>query len=226
MRQRVLLVLVLIGSWSVAIAQSDRLRFETPIVTKAFESGSGDDVATPARILNPTSRPVRARWIREVTELPGGWTLAISDGTNDHGPRVDSADFLIPAYGSAPVTPHLSPGLGTGNAQVTIRVFDIQNRRNYATATFRYEQATPARPSAGVRLFPNPGDDEFRVSSDVVLSRVTLTNMLGKQVKVFNGMLATYDVSDLPNGVYLVGLYGLDGRAVKTLRFSKRTARP
>ncbi len=220
-----LLVFILVLGIGSAAAQNDRLRFETPILTKSFE-GSGEDVAQVARVFNPTSRPIRARWVREVTELPSGWSLAISDGIKDHSPRIDSADLVIPAYGSAPLTPHLLPGLQSGNAQVTVRVVDLQNRRNYASATFRFEQSASAKTGRNVKLYPNPGDDEFKISSDVSLLRVTMTNMLGKQVKVFNGQLATYDVSDLPNGVYLVGMIGTDGRVVKTLRYSKRTARP
>ena len=224
MRIALLCIILLLGL-GLASAQSDRIRFESPIVTKSFE-GSGEDVSAGARVFNPTSRPVRARWIREVTELPSGWSLAISDGAYDHSTRTDSADILIPAYGSVPVTPHVVPGVASGNAQVTIKVVDVLNRRNYAMATFRFEQTASAKTSRTVKIYPNPGEDEFRIMTEVPLSRVIVSNTLGLEVKVFYGMQATYDVSELPNGFYLVGLIGTDGRVIKTLRFNKRTVRP
>ncbi len=218
-----LLIFFLLGcSW--ASAQNDRLRFDQPFVTKAFDPTSGD-ISAVNRVFNATSRPVRARWVREVIEMPRGWNLAISDGAQESGYRVDSADFVIDAYGSAPIAPHVAAGLGEGNVQVTVRVFEIQNRRNYALSTFRFEQQAAA-PAQVLKLYPNPGDDEFRISSTTALARVTVTNMLGKVVKTFHGHNDTYDVSELPNGIYLVGLTGLDGRVIKTLRFSKRSVRP
>ncbi len=222
MRLALLILFVFGCSW--ASAQSDRLRFDQPFVTKTFDQSTGD-ISAVNRVFNSTSRPVRARWVREVIEIPRGWSVAVSDGTQENSYRVDSADFVIEAYGSAPITPHVAAAIGDGNVQVTIRVFEVQNRRNYALSTFRFEQQASS-PAHGAKLYPNPGDEEFRISSTTPLSRVTITNMLGKVVKVFPGQSDSYDVSDLPNGIYLVGMTGLDGRVVKTLRFSKRSVRP
>ncbi len=222
MRLALLIFLVLGCSW--VSAQSDRLRFDQPFVTKTFDHATGD-ISAVNRIFNASARPVRARWVREVVEIPRGWNVAVSDGTQENSYRVDSADFVIDAYGSAPITPHVAAGLGEGNVQVTVRVFEVQNRRNYAMSTFRFEHQDSA-PAQVVRLYPNPGEDMFRVSTSTPLARITVTNMLGKVVKTFHGQSDSYDVSDLPNGLYLIGLTGLDGRVIKTLRYSKRSVRP
>jgi len=50
--------------------------------------------------------------------------------------------------------------------------------------------------------------------------------MLGKVVREYPAYLPSYDVRDLPNGLYLASLIGIDGRVIKTLRYSKRQVRP
>ena len=223
MRLALLFTCLLIGS--AAWGQSDRLRFDAPYVTRAFDERTGD-ISAVNRVLNPGPTPIRARWIREVVQAPEGWTVSVSDGEQENSYRVDSADFVIPAYGSAPITPHVSAASGRGDVQVTIEVFAVDDRRNSTMSTFRFEQADRRATARVVNLYPNPGDDQFRIDSSLPLANVTLTNLLGRIVKTFPGTQDTFDVSDLPNGVYLVGMLGTDGRVVKTLRFSKRTARP
>lgn len=206
-------------------AQSDRLRFDAPYVTRSFDASTGD-ISAVNRVLNPGPKAVRARWVREIVEVPPGWDVAISDGERESNYRVDSADFEIPAYGSAPITPHVTAAAGRGDVQVTVKVFAVDDREHAATSTFRFEQSDRRASRRRVNLYPNPGDDEFRIDSSLPLASVTLTNLLGRVVKTFPGTQDSFDVSDLPNGVYLVGMLGTDGRVVKTLRFSKRTARP
>ena len=224
MRLTLLLTLVL-SAWAASAQSTEGLRFDAPYVTRSFDGSTGD-ISAVNRVFNPGPKPVRARWIREVVELPAGWHVAVSDGERENGYRVDSADFVIPAYGSAPITPHVSASVGHGDVQVTVRVVALGDRRNSAMSTFRFEQADRRRTARATTLYPNPGDDEFRIDSALPIAHVTLTNMLGRIVKTFPGGLDRFDVSDLPNGVYLVGMTGADGRIIKTLRFSKRTARP
>lgn len=225
MRLALLFTFLLSGLAAWAQSAADRLRFDAPYVTRTFEATTGD-ISAVNRVLNPGPTPVRARWIREVVEAPPGWDVAISDGERENNYRVDSADFTIPAYGSAPITPHVTAAGGRGDVQVTVKVFPVNNRRQAAMSTFRFERADRRSTPRIVNLYPNPGDDEFRIDSSLPLASVTLTNLLGRVVKTFPGAQDSFDVSDLPNGVYLVGMLGTDGRVVKTLRFSKRTARP
>ena len=225
MRLALLFTFLLSGLAVWAQSTTDRLRFDAPYVSRTFDEATGD-ISAVNRVFNPGPKPVRARWIREVVELPAGWHVSVSDGERENSYRVDSAEFEIPAYGSAPITPHVSAASGRGDVQVTVRVVSLDDRRNDALSTFRFEQADRRRSARAATLYPNPGDDEFRIDSALPIANVTLTNMLGRIVKTFPGGLDRFDVSDLPNGVYLVGMTGADGRIIKTLRFSKRTARP
>jgi len=202
------------------------LRFETPFVTRTI-SASSSDVATSARVFNTSGEPIRARWIREVNDLPEAWVSAVCDTNQCHLARIDSADFIIPAYGDAPLVPHVYPRGGPSDAQVTLRIVDLDDRSNNAVVTFSFPSAdTPPAFARGARIYPNPGAETFEVYTDEALSRITLTNMLGKVVREYPAYLPSYDVRDLPNGLYLASLIGIDGRVIKTLRYSKRQVRP
>ena len=218
-----LLVSVLVG------AQSTGLYFDRTTVT-AVANATDTDVKAEARIVNPSNARVAARWIREVNALPGGWASAICDTNQCYTPRVDSADFSIGADEDAPIQPHVYPDGTAGDAQVTVRVIDIANRANNAVATFSFSPGSSSvrssYPTRSARLYPNPGNEEFRVMSDEPLAEVKLTNMLGKVVRRYPAYLQVFDVRDLPDGIYLATLVGQDGRVVKTLRYSKRQVMP
>jgi len=209
-------------------AQGDSLYFEKTIITQAINPGD-TDVPAETHIVNPTSSPITARWIREVNSLPRGWNSAICDNNLCYPPTVDSASFTIPANGSATMITHVYPeGSGT-NAQVTIRVLEIDNRTNNAVATYSFDMVSstfgPNKPN-DVNLYPNPATEDFSVQSDQPLSQIVVTNMLGKVVRVYPGNQETYSISDLPNGIYLASMRGRNGDILKTIRLSKRVTMP
>ena len=204
--------------------------------TISFEKALVEQPANPAvedipafnSIINSSNQPIRARWIREVNDLPNGWKSSICDSEPCNQSRIDSADFTIPANSSKQITPHIFPNGTSGDAQITVRVIDIDDRSNNAVATFSFPMISSVKDpfSSGPRLYPNPATDEFSILSDVSITEITVTNMLGKLLRVFPGHAAAYDVSDLPNGIYLVSMKDAYGRIIKTLRFSKRNYRP
>lgn len=203
------------------------LRFENTIVEQVVDP-SLDDIPAYVRLLNESDRTMNVRWVREVNDLPAGWESAVCDTNQCYLPRVDSAEFRIVANGNYPIIPHLYPDGTSGEAQMTIRVFEVIDRSNDAVVTFNFPLTSPTRRAfyQGPRLFPNPGHQDFQVMSDEPISVIRLTNMLGTVVREFPGYLPRYDISDLPNGLYLASLIGVDGRIIKTLRYSKRQVMP
>ncbi len=209
------------------LAAQSGLSFDTPFVEKPVDPAISD-VKAQARVLNNDGRRLLVRWIREVNDVPAGWSSAICDTNQCYLPQVDSADFSISPNSSAPIEPHVYPDGSRGDAQITVRVFEIADRTNSATATFRFSEISGVSNPfySGPRIYPNPGRGDFEVMSDVPISKITLTNVLGKVVREYPAYLKRYDISDLPNGIYLASLIGLDGRVIKTLRYSKRQVMP
>lgn len=74
-----------------------------------------------------------------------------------------------------------------------------------------------------IQVFPNPATEYFNVSSNQQVERITVYNLLGREMKSFiftDG--DRYFVGDLPKGMYLVQMTGKDNRLISTQRLSKR----
>jgi hypothetical protein len=60
-----------------------------------------------------------------------------------------------------------------------------------------------------------------------LVKKVVLFNLLGRQVRSFehtNGKL--YDITDTPDGLYLVSMQDANGEIIKTVRMTKQDLRP
>ena len=80
------------------------------------------------------------------------------------------------------------------------------------------EEVTPVPElTADILLFPNPAQTQITIASNhQPINQVTITNLLGQQVKTYsgnhNGMLLSISVEDLPSGIYLVKINGTETR--------------
>ncbi|MEM6698099.1 MAG: T9SS type A sorting domain-containing protein, partial [Bacteroidota bacterium] len=83
------------------------------------------------------------------------------------------------------------------------------------------------RQQKGTRIFPNPSVNFLNLSNMDDVDRLVVYNMVGRAVKTFEVEEGTrYEVGNLPDGIYLVGLFDKKGNILKTVRISKRGARP
>ena len=71
-------------------------------------------------------------------------------------------------------------------------------------------------------LYPNPALYSFSLKDDAGVAQISLVSVIGKEVwtKKHNKG-ATYDVSDLNKGIYLVRMFNSNGKIIKTIRLNK-----
>lgn len=116
------------------------------------------------------------------------------------------ADNPAKVLGKSTITTEISEGSSTGTSGNT----DFNSR--------------PA-PSS-VRLFPNPARENFFVESPagVDVGRIEISNALGNRLRKFDRPPGKdgYNVSDLPDGLYLISIYDKQGKKLKTLRLLHR----
>lgn len=117
------------------------------------------------------------------------------------------------------------PGTVLATATVTTTI----TQREAASNTQQLPPAVDdtARPNpTTLRLYPNPATERFFVESprDVTLGRVEVTNTLGRKIKTFRAAEGTdgFDISKLPDGLYLISLFDDRGKKLKTLRLLHR----
>lgn len=76
---------------------------------------------------------------------------------------------------------------------------------------------------SSVKIFPNPTTDYFTITENPYVKSIQIFNVLGKQMATIpyqNG--DGINISNFPNGLYLVRLQDDDGNVLKITRLTKR----
>ena len=74
-----------------------------------------------------------------------------------------------------------------------------------------------------ISVYPNPTSDFFAVSDPEGISKLKVFNLVGKEMRSFNVESGLkYNVSDLPNGMYLIQMINNNKKIVNTQRLQKR----
>ena len=80
---------------------------------------------------------------------------------------------------------------------------------------------------ASLKVYPNPTADYISISTNDFVEELWISNILGKRVRNFKTNVGnSYDLSMLPDGIYLVSMVDKDNKVMKTVRISKRAIRP
>ena len=73
-----------------------------------------------------------------------------------------------------------------------------------------------------LRVFPNPAQNSFQISSNAIIDQVAIYNVLGQEVltKPINGNQSSIDISNFPSGNYI--LKATSNGLVKTVKMLKK----
>jgi hypothetical protein len=201
-------------------------------------------------IRNISSRPLQIKWEEVVARQPAGWSISVCDEYGTYAPFSIANKTKRPiSLGPGEATElylHVQPNGRPGRAKIEVplsvltdpgkvlhtAVFDISIAGAEPTptpVTATPATTTPSRPAVKSRspgIYPNPAVDRFYVQlpAGVELGRVEILNTLGRRVKSFEGSLDEngYKIDNLPEGIYLIGLYDSQGKVIKTLRLLHR----
>jgi Secretion system C-terminal sorting domain len=80
---------------------------------------------------------------------------------------------------------------------------------------------------SSLQAFPNPSTGYFSISDNPLVKNIVVYNLLGRQVHNFvhtNGKV--HNISDVPDGLYLVSMQDINGEVLKTVRITKQDLRP
>ncbi len=75
-----------------------------------------------------------------------------------------------------------------------------------------------------ISVYPNPATNYISINKDENVKEINVFNLVGRKLKTFEGVEKDeqYDVSDLPNGMYLVQIVNTSNKIITTQRVSKR----
>lgn len=73
-----------------------------------------------------------------------------------------------------------------------------------------------------LRIFPNPVTTTFEIGHSDRVTKVNVINMVGREVKAFDYVdKETYNIAELPQGMYLVQLKDANDQVIHTQRIKK-----
>jgi hypothetical protein len=228
MPKTLLFVFLLFASFSLS-GQIELLIETNPI--QVTGSSSEADIEADFTIINQSEVTVDLLWERILVDVPKEWLTWICDENNCYLPDVnecpenkpnrlepnDTLDFQV----------HIKPNGVDGEAQIEVTLFDLNDQTTmlgtlnsyFSTTTTAVEEVN----TNAIRVFPNPTSDYFKLTHYPQVRQVVIYNIVGSPVKVYSAVPGRqYDVSMLPQGMYLVRLLGQDRSVVKTIRLSKR----
>jgi hypothetical protein len=75
-----------------------------------------------------------------------------------------------------------------------------------------------------VTVYPNPATNYISIDNSDNVKEITIINLVGRKLKTFENVQKDerYDVSELPNGMYLVQIVDNSNKVITTVRVSKR----
>lgn len=197
-------------------------------------------------VINTSDQTISLRWEIEViggSSCPAEWEYRVCDNTQCY-PTFVSSNVNPGAQPNIPVVlqpgdttlldVHALPRMVAGCCTARIHFSDVSDPNNEVEITsVDYKICVDALTSVSekqrttLKVFPNPTADYIRVSNNNFVKQLWISNILGKRVRTFSTFSnGQYDVSDLPDGIYLVSMVDGHNKVIKTVRISKRNIRP
>lgn len=224
------LLLTLLTFASIALSAQRSISIEP---AEAHTTGSVDDtdIELYVTITNTGSETLNLLWTRREVEKPEAWWTWICDLRNcyewDIGKAPSSRVNTLEVGASMEFQVHARAFGESGFAQIEVDLYDAADTSAIlGTVKTTFEAGTTSTEDLlevnKIRLYPNPATDYFRVYQDDNVSSIELYSVVGKRLVTYNATKdGRYDVSRLPEGMYVVRLLDRAGAVVKTVRLSK-----
>ncbi len=244
MKKTLLLIFVALNFFNVS-AQEVSVNPNPAVLTE-----TGLDLSPPsfelinhATMTNNSDAEVAFSWSRTIVSAPEEWIFPVCDKNTCWFAGVDAAPdpVNLTAGEEGLLDVHLQPTNVPGCATVTLDITPFDDLTNVLfTATYEFrvnvaEDCTTVISDVSsvtvskVKVYPNPTTDIFKIAALEEISEATevaVYNVLGRKVKSFSTAVNNFNVSDLPDGMYLVSLSGENASVIKTVRMSKSSMRP
>lgn len=193
---------------------------------------SETDIKATAVITNTSDQVINLMWKRNVVDAPADWWSWVCDINACYQPTTDQTpshkpNVLAPNE-SMNFEVHIRPFDIEGTAQINFDIFDQADTNTViAVVESTFETGTTSvRDLSKIRdlkIYPNPATTYFRVFQDDAVASIMIYSIVGNPVMDFKATDGgQYDVSSLPQGMYLVRMLDTDQNILKTVRLSKR----
>ena len=195
-----------------------------------------------SKITNTSNHNISLKWNRTVINQPFEWETQICDKNSCYLPAFNTnydpaAGILLPVTlapgASFDLLLHIFPNRTAGTGVFDIDISQtgkpeaILSTVSFSTVVESTSYTSEVTNKMDLKIFPNPAIDYFELVNNNLVNKVVLYNLIGRKVRTFDAANGRrYNISDIPSGIYLVGLLDDRNNVLKTLRLSKKTLRP
>lgn len=225
------------GQFELEISPSNPVNYSFQVDLSDFWA----ETIAHAKVTNKSANILNLRWERAVIEAPVEWEYRICDTIACYPTSVLS-NVVIGGQPNAPVPlgydeytlldVHVLPRGVAGCGKIAVYISDAADPNNIIeTITYNIciEPITAVDEQFDrnkLKIFPNPTANFISLTKNTVVRQLWVHNILGKRIKTFNTTYnGQYDLTDLPDGLYLVSMVDAQGNVIKTVRVSKRSIR-
>ena len=211
------LALILSGSYLFAQLSIAPASYDTTIDNSVF------DLDLHSEVINASGGTIEVEWTRTFVDKPKAWSTYVCTGSSCFPPETETGTFSVGSGKSSPLQVHFVPNNTSGCAEVHIKVSEIGNPSNSFTATYKVcakGVSTNFVNAELIKIYPNPTSEYFKIQNNGSISKVLVSNLMGRTIKSYNSNFDRYDVSDFPAGMYIVQMLDSKGKNIKTSRLS------
>lgn len=223
--KNILLVAFILSTYSIS-AQIE----VTPNPIVDWEVVSDTEIVGKAKIKNTSNETKEYTWERTVMTNCNNNQTWFCDPNVCYTPQVSTQSFSLNPGEEGPFELHATFSDPTDRTlSVEIKVYETANGANELNAMYEFESGscTPVDIEEvvlqDIKLFPNPTADNFTLTNIGSVQTVIVHNIIGAPLKQYLAEEnASYSISDLPAGVYMVQLVDNIGNNVGTKRVFKQ----
>lgn len=159
-------------------------------------------------------------WERVTVDITPGWSTTVCDLITCWAPSVSKGTIEIPAATKVTMLLDVFPEKIVGSAFVKMKLTEKASSGKETVGRYRFNTNTinTAEIDANnLKLYPNPTTEYFVLDGNAPLTEVQVVSMDGKVMKTFPYVQNDiYEVSDMPNGAYMISLNGENGKRLAT----------
>ena len=194
-----------------------------------WETVDDMEIIGDAVIKNESNVEKTYTWERTVICESGNIQTWFCDPNLCYLPSVSTQQFTLAPGAEGPFQLHANFSTTDNRAlTVEIKVYENGNEANVVNAMYELNDCAAITSIEDVelseiKLFPNPTIDNFSLTNIGNIQNLIIHNIIGTPLKQYLAEEnASYSISDLPAGIYMVQLMDVNGNNVGTKRVFKQ----
>ncbi len=202
----------------------------TPNPIVEWEVVSGTEIVGKAKVKNTSNVVKEYTWERTVLDNCNNDQTWFCDPNLCYIPSVSTQVFTLDPGAEGPFELHATfNDPDNRDLVVQIKVYETNNADIVVDAMYEFESGNCIGVNVDevelkdIKLFPNPTTDHFTLTNVIGVQNVIIHNIIGTPLKQYIAQEnATYSISDLPAGVYMVLLNDANGNNIGSKRVFKQ----